>query len=307
MTSDGGKPLVTAVIPTTLERDRLLRRAVDSVRAQNTGPIEIVVAADVGPAAELPDLGQDVRLLRTPNGPSGPGSARNAGVAAASSPWVAFLDDDDVWVEHKLRRQLAAVSLPHKENLIVSSAFRRLVDGDATVLPRRGPDPGEDLSEWSLCQTFPPGRTGWIAPSTFLVSRGLLRRCPFHDRPNWEDLDWLLRATRRYGAHLVHVDEPLAEVYVDGDRTHRASGNNRWDEIVDWVTRCQDLLTPASAAGLLLRQGASRPHRWSRLPDTLRTVARAGRPRPMDLIALAVGLMVSPHSAARLAALANRW
>lgn len=35
-------------------------------------------------------------------------AARNAGLAHVSSPWVAFLDDDDLWAPEKLRAQLQA-------------------------------------------------------------------------------------------------------------------------------------------------------------------------------------------------------
>jgi glycosyltransferase involved in cell wall biosynthesis len=35
-------------------------------------------------------------------------AARNRGLAEVSTPWVAFLDDDDLWGPHKLRRQLKA-------------------------------------------------------------------------------------------------------------------------------------------------------------------------------------------------------
>jgi glycosyltransferase involved in cell wall biosynthesis len=37
-------------------------------------------------------------------------AVRNLGIAQASAPWIAFLDDDDLWAPHKLREQLAAAA-----------------------------------------------------------------------------------------------------------------------------------------------------------------------------------------------------
>jgi GT2 family glycosyltransferase len=42
--------------------------------------------------------------LQRENG--GPAAARNDGVRASSSPWIAFLDADDAWLPDKMRRQL---------------------------------------------------------------------------------------------------------------------------------------------------------------------------------------------------------
>jgi hypothetical protein len=61
---------------------------------------------DVG-AGALPD--PRVRLLRH-DVARGVSSARNAGIAAARHPYVAFLDDDDLWSPRKLVAQTAALA-----------------------------------------------------------------------------------------------------------------------------------------------------------------------------------------------------
>jgi glycosyltransferase involved in cell wall biosynthesis len=103
-------PLVSTIIPTT-RRPNLLIRAINSVLTQTMSNLEVIIVVD-GPNPEtimaLREL-TDSRLRVIQNEvPSGPGLARNMGVAAARGPWIAFLDDDDEWLPHKLERQLAA-------------------------------------------------------------------------------------------------------------------------------------------------------------------------------------------------------
>src|SRR6266568_4063850 len=68
---------VTVVIPSLPERSPSLRRAVRSVERQTTPPADVAVHVDYEHA--------------------GAAAARNAALAKVSTPWVAFLDDDDIF------------------------------------------------------------------------------------------------------------------------------------------------------------------------------------------------------------------
>lgn len=99
-------PLVSVVIP-TYDRPEMVRRAVGSVLAQGV-PVEVIVVDDGSPepySAEGIAQAELVRVLRQPQC-LGVSAARNRGMAAARGEYVAFLDDDDLWLPGKLSHQL---------------------------------------------------------------------------------------------------------------------------------------------------------------------------------------------------------
>jgi glycosyltransferase involved in cell wall biosynthesis len=105
-------PLVTVVLP-TFDRFEFLPFAVQSVFDQTRRDWELVVADD-GSGREVRDYlstlndGARVRTLFLPHSGNA-GKARNAAIAVARAPYVAFLDSDDVWEPRKLERQLAVM------------------------------------------------------------------------------------------------------------------------------------------------------------------------------------------------------
>ena len=105
-------PLVSVVIPSFNRLDYLLR-AIESVLNQTYSKTEIIVVND-GSTEEgylehkyIKDikqinLEQNQKII---NG-FGPGNIRNFGINKASGDWIAFLDDDDLWLKDKLEIQL---------------------------------------------------------------------------------------------------------------------------------------------------------------------------------------------------------
>ena len=96
-------PRFSVVIP-AYNSAATLARAIESVRAQSWPAHEIIVVDDgsTDATAEVArQFGEDVRLIRQPN--SGVSAARNAGAAAASGDWLAFLDADDWYAPERIR------------------------------------------------------------------------------------------------------------------------------------------------------------------------------------------------------------
>jgi glycosyltransferase involved in cell wall biosynthesis len=104
-------PQISVVIP-TFNREKIVTRAIESVLVQTTRPAEILVVDDGstdGTRTVVESIGPKVRYIRQAN--RGVASARNLGAREAISPWIAFLDSDDVWTPDHLRRMTTAIQL----------------------------------------------------------------------------------------------------------------------------------------------------------------------------------------------------
>lgn len=109
-------PLVTVVVPTYKRAERLTR-ALDSILAQTYSNLEVLVVNDNEPSsefdesteAELVEYARRDSRLRCVHtaGKTGGGAARNFACRQASGEYLAFLDDDDIYLPDKIETQLS--------------------------------------------------------------------------------------------------------------------------------------------------------------------------------------------------------
>lgn len=124
-------PLVSVVCP-TFNRSEAILDTVASVQGQSLTDWELIVVSD----GCTDDTEQHVlaaarhdsrlRLLRTPHC-GHPSEPRNAGLAAARAPLVAYLDHDDRWHPEHLR--IAVAALDGGADAVATGFERRDVDG----------------------------------------------------------------------------------------------------------------------------------------------------------------------------------
>lgn len=222
--SASDEPSVSVIVPTLNRSDRLTR-AVDSVLEQDySASIEVLVVfdgavSDTAMERTLPR--RSVRALGTGQR-SGPGPARNQGAAAATGTLIAFCDDDDVWLPHKLTAQVAA--LRRDSALACFSGVRIHSRGGAvTRIPHRA-----ELDLEHVVRT----RVASAHLSTMVTTQEAWRTTvgEFDEEipgSYGEDFDWLIRATR--AGTVTAVGEPLVEVWWEEDSFF----SGKWQMIVD--------------------------------------------------------------------------
>jgi glycosyltransferase involved in cell wall biosynthesis len=205
-------PSVGVVIPTR-NRPELVRKAIAAVRDQRyPGELKILVVYDQTEpdyllASSSSEAGSVPVLVLTNWRTSGLAGARNTGILALDTEFVAFCDDDDQWKPDKLRRQVAAL-LAEPDSEFATCAIEVDFEGRTTARLAGGSRVTFDQLARS--------RMSMLHSSSFLIRRSALAPDAVglvaEDAPGSQNEDWdlLLRAARR--APIVHLDEPLVRV-----------------------------------------------------------------------------------------------
>jgi glycosyltransferase involved in cell wall biosynthesis len=196
-------PEITVVLPTR-NRRRLLLRTLSTVRAQRAVDLEVVIVDDGssdGSAEAVAALGDPRISVVRHERAGGVSAARNAGLAAARAPWVAFLDDDDLWAPDKLALQLGAAAEEPGLGWVCAGAVT--VDRTLWVVSGTVPPTPEVLRQLPAYNSIPGGGSGTIARTE------LLRRVGGFDPELSNMADWDLWIRLAAEAPLGAVVRPL--------------------------------------------------------------------------------------------------
>jgi len=214
-----------AVIINAYKRPQTLARAIDSVLAQTLTPDEILVVDD-DPAGSSEEAvrayqGRGVRYHRNEKNLK-LGMARNVGMRMTTSPYLAFLDDDDVWFPDKLEHQMATLARASDDVAGVTSNFEMLDEGTNRLRERRGPTPTPDnlrYPEIMMCR--------YIRPSTIIYRRGPIEKIGFNNEryDGFQNMEVITRLARE-GYRMVNVPEVLVTCYAGDDNISMLPGRS---------------------------------------------------------------------------------
>jgi glycosyltransferase involved in cell wall biosynthesis len=200
---------ISVVVPTN-NRPALLREALASIRAAEAEDLQIeIFVGDNGDNPETAAVAAAFNARHLATRAPGPSGGRNVCLEAARGEYIAFLDDDDVWLPGHLRPHLAL--LDARPDL--DAVFSQRVWTDPELKPVAAPNPSDDPGEGAalvrrlLSGLFPQLGT-MVVRARALSYAGLLDE----KLTGGEDLDWALRFARRNKLGFV----PHVSNYVRG-------------------------------------------------------------------------------------------
>ncbi|MDR3572026.1 MAG: glycosyltransferase family 2 protein, partial [Candidatus Pacebacteria bacterium] len=214
-------PKISIILPTH-NRRRVLERTIASVFAQDEKNFELIVVDDCSTDDTVTFLRsltyERIRALRPPKN-LGTAGARNLGLDAAKADIFALLDDDDVYLEHRLSAPLSVFA--HQPEVVATLSSSIKFDRKRTQVVRM---PELTLApaafEWALmCDLIGVEGTSITARRQVALDIG-----GFCQGMKWiDDREFLIRASRLGSGHLIA--EPLWQKYWSDD-----GQSNQWEQ-----------------------------------------------------------------------------
>jgi glycosyltransferase involved in cell wall biosynthesis len=248
-----GRPMLVSVVIPTHNRPEMLVEAIASVRVQTLADYEIIVISN-GEGTDMRRASREaaanctyVELDR-----GNVSAARNAGIERANGEWVAFLDDDDIWLPTKLERQCAEAQRTGAD-LIACDYVDCYSDSRKIVRQPRLPD-GWTYVKAACLQSW------WAVPSATMIRKSVLSRVGGFDRRLCyaEDTDMVRRISWRHPIHqmeevLVHLRHGHPSLTQRPERSRRLQTlRHSLKMYVDTPRDLRSELPPAIVIGLQL-------------------------------------------------------
>jgi glycosyltransferase involved in cell wall biosynthesis len=223
-------PLVSIIVPTH-DRAQMLKEAVDSALAQTFQDFELIVVLNGASAASVEmanRLGANPKVKVVEMADDTLAASRNFGLEFASGEWIAFLDDDDIWLPDKLATQLDA-AVREGADLVTCNFTTFNSDGE---LPSAGLTPlpsGLGFAEALMLANYVSGGSAVLVRAAAIRKLGgfdaKLRGC--EDWDMWRRLSWdhtfcrLDRALVRYRRHGTNMTTNL-DLVLQAEAQHFA-------------------------------------------------------------------------------------
>jgi len=196
---------VSVIIP-AYNRADVIGRAIKSMLNQIYQNFEIIIVDDgsTDEVEKVVESFQDDRIKYIKLGKNqGAANARNIGVQAARSEYIAFLDSDDEWLPHKLEVQMKIFDgLDPQYGVVYSGGW--IIQGNAKrYIPYRSQKPRSgDIRRVIL-------RTGLVCTSSAIVRKKCFEKVGLFDTRMQCIEDWELWILIAKDYYFYYIEQPL--------------------------------------------------------------------------------------------------
>jgi glycosyltransferase involved in cell wall biosynthesis len=166
--------ITVSIILPLYNGENFIEQTLESIARQSFTDSELIIVDDgstdnsctiikrISSESEYPIL-KNLQILSKENG--GVASARNFGIKATKGKYLAFIDQDDLWVPQKLEQQIAALE-SSTATWCYSSYLRFYADGREKIRKRGSSDRIKTLGSLVFGKLF-------IPPSTVLIEKSV--------------------------------------------------------------------------------------------------------------------------------------
>ena len=209
-------PLISCVIPTHNRASKVIT-AIESVLTQTYHNIEILVIDDqsVDNTKEVVELisQKDKRVKYLLNPIKGANNARNFGIVNANGQYIALLDDDDMWLDSKLEKQLNAFQgLGSKYGIVYCTFARKSTKGKVV---RNHPSRFSRIKNGDILNRIL--KRNFITTSTLFIKAEVFQKSGMFDPKYKSFQDWELLTRIACDYHFYYLKETLVNVYESND------------------------------------------------------------------------------------------
>ncbi|TSD66482.1 glycosyltransferase family 2 protein [Inquilinus sp. KBS0705] len=213
-------PTFTVII-TTYKRPSLLQRAINSVIVQSCNDFECIIINDEPGDNEviqgmMNNLADSRFTLIKATANKGGNYCRNLGIEKAKGSYVAFLDDDDIWLPQKLEKHLK-VHMDSCAHLVFSEYIERWDDNSKPDRLVYGAREAKDIVAAMLKGKFSIGTT-----SSVTIQKACIKQKLFDENLiSFQDWDaWISIAIKQKDIIFTKIHQPLLYFVQHGaDRT----------------------------------------------------------------------------------------
>lgn len=211
MKNEMGQDLNVSVIVPCYNREKTIKRCIDSIVRQTFPPYEIIAVDDGSTDRTVAILEnmpyESLKIIRQNH--KGAQAARNLGIINAKGNYIAFLDSDDEWVAEMLEEEMSYFLNAGEKCAVYSDCYQQIghtkkiwrlsdctVDSYTKLLKRPGP----------MFQSL-------LVKKEWLFEIGLLDE----NVPAYQEWDTVILLAKKY--ELVHLKKPLFIYHLHNGET----------------------------------------------------------------------------------------